>query len=171
MKQRFSIIKKAPLWLGLGVILSAVAMTIFFQNMRNHFSIQFTGGIEMVVDQKIDAPSFKKELTQALQAKKYQDFVVHIGTKDGYDSILLQIDLGDDEQVTTVTQLVEQVLLDTKTITTKDQILEMSIIGPSIGDYIRKTAKNAIIRGIVLMAVYILFAFAGMRMLISPVLL
>jgi len=36
---------------------------------------------------------------------------------------------------------------------------------------IRKTAQNAIVWGIVLMAVYILFAFAGMRMLISPVLL
>lgn len=170
MKIRFNIIKKAPLWLGLWVILSAVAMTIFFQNMRNHFSIQFTGGMEMVVDHSID-PSVKQLVEKTLEEKQYKDFVVHLWKKDNYDSILLQMDLGDDEKVSEVTELVQQTLLNTKTIETKDQILEMSIIGPSIWDYIRKTAKTAIIRGIILMAVYILFAFAGMRMLISPVLL
>ena len=135
------------------------------------YSIQFTGGMELVVDQDIDDDAFKTALTDALEAKKYQDFVVGVGEKDGYESVLLQMDVGNDEQVAEVTELVQQVLFDTKTIETKDQILEMSIIGPSIGDYIRKTAKNAIVRGIILMAVYILFAFAGMRMLISPVLL
>ena len=116
--------------------------------------------MEVVVDQDIDDDVFKTALSDALRAKNYQDFTVGIGEKDGYESVLLQMDVGDDEQVAEVTELVQQVLLDTKTISDKDQILEMSIIGPSIGDYIRKTAKNAIIRGIVLMAVYILFAFS-----------
>lgn len=79
--------------------------------------------------------------------------------------------VADDTQVAEVTDLVKETLLSTKSISTKDDILESAVIGPSIGDYIRKSAKNALIWGIVLMAFYILFAFAGMRELISPLLL
>lgn len=169
MKQRFNIIKKTPFWLLLWVILAAWALFLFFQNMR--YSVQFTGGMELVVDGTIDDEVLTETLTTALEEKQYQDFVINVWEKDGYESILLQIDVGNDEQVSEVTELVQQILLNTHTISSKDQILEMSIIGPSIGDYIRKAAKNAIIGGIILMAIYILFAFSGMRMLISPFLL
>jgi len=45
------------------------------------------------------------------------------------------------------------------------------VIGPSIGDYITKSARQALIWGTILMAIYILFSFAGMRKVISPFLL
>lgn len=142
---------------------------LFFNHIS--YSIQFTGGMEIVVDEPIDASLVTKELTQALQSKSYTNFVVAIGEKDEYDSVLLQIAVDDDEKVNELTQIVNQTLLDTKTISSLDNILESSITGPSIGKYITKTAKNALIRGIILMAFYILFSFAWMRELISPLLL
>ena len=127
--------------------------------------------MEVVVDEAIDAPVVTAELTTALQDKWYEDFVIAIGEKDGYDSVLLQIAVDDDAKVSEVTDTVKQTLLTTNTIASLDNILESSITWPSIGEYITKTAKNALIWGIILMAFYILFAFAWMRDLISPLLL
>jgi preprotein translocase subunit SecF len=84
---------------------------------------------------------------------------------------LLQIAVDNDEKVSDITETVKQTLLETNTISSLDEIMESSITGPSIGEYITKTAKNALIWGMILMAFYILFAFAGMRELISPLLL
>ncbi len=79
--------------------------------------------------------------------------------------------VSDAKQVTDITDLIEKTLIDTKVIESKDDILQFSVIGPSVGDYIQKTAKAALIRGMILMGVYILFAFSGMRGMISPLLL
>ena len=106
--------------------MSISAFVVFFQNMR--YSVQFTGGMEVVVENDIDDETFKQALSSALEEKQYKNFVVNVGEKDGYESVLLQMDVGDDEQVAEVTALVQQVLLDTKTISSKNQILEMSII-------------------------------------------
>lgn len=40
-----------------------------------------------------------------------------------------------------------------------------------MGDFVRNSAIKAIIYGMILMAIYILFAFSGLRMIISPALL
>lgn len=155
------------------MLVAAIIMTgslwLFFNNMR--YSIQFTGGMEVVVDQHIDDETFIPILMTALDEKQYHDVNVGVGEKDGYESVLLQIEVDDDKQVDEVTEVVVQTLLSTNTITSKEQILESSITGPSIGEYITKTAKNALIWWVILMAFYILFAFAGMRALVSPALL
>lgn len=166
--QYFTIIKKTPIWLALGLVIMIAAWWMFFTNMR--YSIQFTGGMEIVVDQTI-TPAALTQLGQALEDKGYTDINLWKWSKDGFDSVRLQVDVEDDAQVQDITDLVEQTLLATNTITNRQQIVESTITWPSIGDYITKTAKNALIRGIILMAVYILFAFAGMRGLISPALL
>ena len=142
---------------------------MFFTNMR--YSIQFTGGMEVVVDQDLAWSNLDVELTAALQWKWYEDFNVAIGEKDWFDSVLVQIAVDNDDKVSEVTETVKQTLLDTNTIASLDDILESSITWPSIGEYITRTAKNALIWGMILMAFYILFAFAGMRELISPLLL
>jgi preprotein translocase subunit SecF len=51
MKQYFSIISKAFLRLGVACVLGAGALWMFFTHMS--YSIQFTGGMEVVVEKDI----------------------------------------------------------------------------------------------------------------------
>ncbi len=167
---QFAIIKRSGLWLIIGLVLTALATWLFLTNLR--FSVQFTGGMEVVVDKpSIDESVVEPALTTALQEKGFTDFELAFGQKDGYGSVLIQMSVDDNNQVTEVTDLVQGVLADTKTIESDTEILELSIIGPSVGEYIQKTAKSALIRGMILMGIYILFAFSGMRGMISPLLL
>jgi preprotein translocase subunit SecF len=129
MNPHFAIIKKSFLRLGIAVVLAAGALWLFFSNMR--YSIQFTGGMEMVVDSQIDT-TLVSELTTVLQTKGYNDFSVGLGEKDGYDSVILQIDIAEDKQVVTLTETVKETLLATNTIASTDNILESSVTGPSI---------------------------------------
>ncbi len=169
MKIQFPIIKRSRLWLLIGAGAMALSYRVFFGNLR--YSIQFTGGMEVVVA-KIDNPDVvKKALSDALTEKGYTTFEMGVGQKDTFGSILIQMPVEDDVQVTQVTELVQNTLVESKVIESKEDILELSIIGPSVGQYIQKTAKVALIRGMILMGVYILFAFSGMRGMISPVLL
>lgn len=71
--------------------------------------------------------------------------MVGVGQKDGFGSVLVQMAVDNDTQVTQVTELVQNVLVDTKTITSSDDIMELAIIGPSVGEYMQKTAKSAIL--------------------------
>jgi len=165
---KFSIIKKAILRIWIAAVLIAISRWLFLSNMR--MSVQFTWGME-VVTQGYVAGSTIDSLETALTKAGYQDFAVTSGDKDGFGTILLQQRFSWNEEVALITELIQDTLLSTETIATKDDILELSVIGPSIGDYITRTAKSALIRGTVLMALYILFAFSGMRKVISPLLL
>lgn len=169
MSFQFPIIKKTWRRLLIAVVLTAVALRLFLTNLR--FSIQFTWGMEVVVEKQIEADLVQPLLTSALEEKGYSDFSVGIWEKDGFGSVLVQIAVTNDAQIREVTDLVQEALLSTQTITSEDEILELAIIWPSVGAYIQKTAKAALIRGMILMGIYILFAFSSMRGIISPVLL
>ncbi len=166
MKQ-FSIIRKTPVWLSIGAVVMIGSLFMFFSHLRP--SIQFTGWMEVVVDQEVDDASVTR-VQESLTAEWYEALVSR-GTKDGFWKIVVQQEFASNDEVSVVTSAVQDALLDGGTIQNKDQILELSIIWPSIGDYITRSAKSALIRGTVLMAVYILFAFSGMRKVISPLLL
>jgi preprotein translocase subunit SecF len=53
-------------------------------------------------------------------------------------------------------------------ITDESSLSSLSIIGPSIGDFMRRSAKRAIIVGLILMALYMMISFAGIRTVIPP---
>lgn len=76
-----------------------------------------------------------------------------------------------DEQIELVTSTVEEQLLASKTISGKEDILELAVIGPSIGEYMKRSAQYAIGFGLLLIAIYILFSFSEMRTFVSPALL
>ncbi|USN54088.1 MAG: hypothetical protein H6765_05825 [Candidatus Peribacteria bacterium] len=104
----------------------AGALWLFASNMR--YSIQFTGGMEVVLNQPSIAEQVVPTLNTALSDKGYQNFTAAIGKKDNHASLLLQIQLNEDEQVDEVTELVQDTLLATNTIKNKEEILELSII-------------------------------------------
>lgn len=166
---RFPIIKHARAWVLTSFVIMATGIYVFLNFMR--VSIQFTGGMEIVTK----APTISQEtvaaVKEALQNKGVTQATITAGQKDAYGSLLVQIAFSGDEQIELVTSTIEEVLTQQQTITSKDDILELSVIGPSIGEYMKKSAKYAIIAGIVLMAIYILFSFSEMRAFVSPALL
>ena len=167
MKQ-FSIIQKALLriWIAAGLI--ALSRWLFVSNMR--MSVQFTWGMEVVTTTEIQDETLDT-LSTALTTAWYEDFMLTKWNKDGYGTLLLQQRFAGNEEVAAITDLIQSNLLNSGAIASKDEILEQSVIWPSIGDYITRTAKSALVWGTILMALYILFAFSGMRKVISPLLL
>ena len=158
MQGPFHIIKHAKMWIFIGVCIMAVSMLMFLRHQQ--YSIQFTGGIEVVVDQ----PSIDKTVATAVQEKLMTAGLVtqniSVGKKDGFGSLLVQMTLADDTQVQSVTNLIKETLVEQKIIASADEILEQSIIGPSIGEYMKKSAISAVIRGLIGIGIYILFSFA-----------
>lgn len=118
------------------------------------------------VTQPIDAM-----VTKALTDNGFVPGNVTVGKKDAFATLLVQLQLTDDTQVQKITELLTKTLIEQKVIASTDNVLEQSIIWPSIGAYMKKSAITALWWGMVFMAVYILFAFAAMRHLISPALL
>ena len=165
---QFSIIKKASLRLSIAAVVIAVSRWLFFTNARP--SIQFTGWLEMVVEWTV-SDSTVSSVSTALADAWYEWFSLTRGTKDQYGSLLLQQRFTGADQVGEITNLIETELVNLWAIGSADEVLELSVIWPSIWDYITKTARQALIWGTVLMAIYILFAFSGMRKVISPLLL
>lgn len=166
MKQLFPIIPRSKLWISIGLVVLVAGVTLFLANMR--FSIQFTGWVEMVVDAPQISETVVSTIQETLTQQWYEDFTTTAWQKDWYSSLLIQTRLTDSEQINTVTQLLETTLIDNNVIESWDDILELAIIGPSIGDYIKSSAQTALIVGMIFMAVYVLIVFASMRRIISP---
>lgn len=169
MKHPFAIIKHRKIRLSIAAVLTALSVALFFSNMR--YSIQFTGGMEFVLNaQEIDA-SVQSSLENALSEQWYKDFDVGIWAKDGYPTILVQTTVDTNAAVEQIAKVLTNTLTEKQIISSSNDILEQSVIGPSVGDYITKSAQKALFWGIICMAAYILFAFAGMRDFVSPGLL
>lgn len=166
MKQLFPIISRSKLWISIGLVILIGWISLFIANMR--LSIQFTGGIEMVVDAPEISGEVVDTVTTDLTAQGYTDFVATAWKKDAYSSLLIQTRLNDSAQIDGVTDILESTLISEWVIQSTDDVLELAIIGPSIGDYIKSSAQTALIVGIIFMAWYILVVFASMRRIISP---
>jgi preprotein translocase subunit SecF len=84
---------------------------------------------------------------------------------------LIKTYIKNDKITEEITKQVKQLLLAKYLNNDKNKILQLSVVGPSFGQYIKSSAQKAIFWGMVLMAIYILFAFIGIREYISPLLL
>jgi len=67
-----------------------------------------------------------------------------------------------------LTDTLRKVLVDDAHLVSEDDIVSLSLIGPSIGDYMKKSAVSALIIGLILMAVYMMISFSGIRRVIPP---
>lgn len=141
---------------------------MFLSNVR--YSIQFTWWVEFVVDTPTLSENVLSNLKESLWAAEIDNFTLKVWEKDWYATVLIPARLSND-QVNKITTIIIQNLVSQKVITDKDGILEFTTIGPSFGDYIKKSARTALIVGTIIMALYILFFFAWMRELVSPVML
>ena len=137
--------------------------------MNLRYSIQFTGGMEVTIKQDVDNTQLQTAISQAVSEAGFPEAQVSVGKKNNFDTILVQTTLAGDEQVSKLSQSIQSSLQKNSFISNADEILEQSVIGPSMGDFVKRSAIKAIIIGLIIMSVYILFAFSGMRTVISPV--
>lgn len=167
--KRFPIIKRSPLWLLLSAIIAIVGAFFFFTNLN--LSIQFTGGMEIKVDGNLDQDKVETELKALLETEGFINPSVSVGTKDGYNNILLQIPVENQEKVNELSTSIQSYLIENEYITDGNDILEQSIIGASIGDYVKKSTIWALALGLLFIAIYVAFSFMTVREFISPTIL
>ena len=123
----------------------------------------------------VDSPTIDdlvgEQITTALTTQWFIPWSVAVGEKEWFATVLIQMSLNDDTQVQQLTDILLQTLIQQQVISGSDGILEQVVIWPSIGDYMKRSALLAIVWWLICMSIYILFAFAAMRQLVSPALL
>lgn len=169
MNPKFSIMKKAYLRVSIGFTLLVVAGFLFFANAR--YSEEFTGWVKISIAGVLEQEAVTQDILSYMNEKGYKNNNVGIQIEDGTTKISLRTEVEKDEQVNILSKDVQEVLITKWYIQSTDEVLEQSITGPSVGSYMQKAAKNALIVWLILMAIYMLFSFAGIRKEIAPALL
>lgn len=169
MFKKFSIIKRSYFWLTLGWALLVAAWAMFFTHMR--FSEEFTWGVRLsIAGVSADEAKLKQDLMSALVSSGYKDSVVSI-QKTTTTDISIKTNVENDQKVNILSQDIKTILVAGKYIATPNDIVSQTVTGPSVGEYMQSSAKQALIVGLILMAVYMMFSFAGIRKTISPAIL
>ncbi len=134
-------------------------------------SIEFTGWAQAKIANLSWADRLDKDLKNYLQAQGYKDVEVGVAKESAYYTVLIKATIPQDQDAIQFSDMVKGFLLSHEYIQSPDDILSFSLVGPSIGDYMKKSAVKAIIWALILIVVYMLFAFASIREHISPLLL
>ncbi len=169
MKPMFSIMKKAYLRVGIWAILLIVASFFFFTNAR--FSEEFTGWVKISIAGVLEKEAVTQDILNYMQDKEHKNSNVGIQIEENVTKISLRMDVEEDEQVNILSKDIQNLLITKGYIQSTNDVIEQSITGPSVGSYMQKSAINALIVWIILMAIYMLFSFAGVRKEIAPALL
>lgn len=127
--------------------------------------------MELKVDAQLDESKVESDLVALLEEEGYTSPSVSVGEKDGYDNILLQIPVDNQEKVNELSTSIQQYLIESEYIEDGRGILEQAIIGASIGDYVKNSTIWALALGLLFIAIYVAFAFMGVREFISPTVL
>jgi len=162
----FKIIKRSFLWLTITGLVTIGAIAIFFINFRP--SIEFTGGIQLSLNNINNQDTLVDNLTKSLTEKWFEKPQIHLEEKGTTDSLLVSLSFKDDNQVKEVSTIVNKLLIDGKYINSEEDIIGSSLNGPSISEYMESSAINAIVAGLILISVYMMFSFVSMRKHISP---
>ncbi|MFZ2151074.1 MAG: protein translocase subunit SecF [Candidatus Absconditicoccaceae bacterium] len=169
MKHRFHIMKRAHYRVLGGIILLLASRILFYQNAQ--FSEEFTGGVNIGISTKVDTIELKNSIQEYLVSINYKNAKVFVELGDLETKIKINGRVESDEKVAELSKNIQKLLVDRQYISDKSQITSQSLVGPSVGDYMQTAAKNAVIIGLILMAIYMLISFAAIRKSISPAIL
>jgi preprotein translocase SecF subunit len=169
MKAPFSIMKHSYVRVGFWALLLAMALFFFFANAR--YSEEFTGWVKITIAGILDETALTQDVKQYMDSKWYKDSNVGVMIENDTTKISLRTKVEKDEQVNMLSQDIQSVLVQKGYIKSTNEVVEQSITWPSVWSYMQKSAKNALLVGVILMAIYMLFSFAGIRKEISPSLL
>lgn len=162
----FKIIKRSFLWITITTLLTVGSLALFFINFRP--SIEFTGGIQLSLQNLKNQESLTEDITKALQEKGLSDIQIHIENKDNINTLLVSLPFKDDAEVKEVSTIINSTLLEKNHIISEEDIVGSSLNWPSVSSYMKSSAINAIWAGLILIAIYMMFSFMSMRKHISP---
>ncbi len=167
MKRGFSITKRSVLWLSIGAVATAISRWLFATNIN--LSIDFTGGLQAHIQQPLN-DNVASSLEKMALANNWKLEDISIKNSETGSDLLLKMHL-ETEEVAKARDAVKNTLINTNAITDESQIDNLSFVWPSIGDFIKQSAINALIIGIALMAIYMMISFGDVRKVIPPYIL
>ena len=167
--KRFGIIKRAYIWLILAVCIALWWGFIFLMNAN--YSEEFTGWVSVSINTQTDSQEIQKSLSSFLDEKDYGKTNVHVNTTDEDTQIKINADLKNDDVVAQLSTDISNFLIDKWYVKSTEDIVWQTLTWPSVWDYMKTTAIQALIIGIILMIIYMLLAFKEIRKYISPAIL
>ena len=167
--KRFGIIKRAYIWIILAICIALWWGVVFLMNAN--YSEEFTWGVSVSINTQTDSEEIQSSLREFLSDKNYGKTTVHVNSTDEDTQIKINADLQNDDVVAQLSKDLSNFLLDKWYVMSADDIVWQTLTWPSVGDYMKTTAMQALIIWIVLMIIYMLLAFKEIRKYISPAVL
>ena len=167
--KRFGIIKRAYLWVILALCVAVWWGIVFL--MTANYSEEFTGWVSISINTKTNAEEIQNNLKNYLDENDYWKTTVHVNTTDEETQIKINADLKNDDVVAQLSTGVSSFLIDRWYVETTEDIIWQTLTWPSVWDYMKTTAMQALIIWLVLMVIYMLLAFKEIRKYISPAVL
>ena len=167
--KRFGIIKRAYIWLILAVCIALWGGFIFL--LTANYSEEFTGGVSISINTQTDSQEIQNNLTSFLSQKDYGKTNVHVNTTDEDTQIKINANLKNDEVVAQLSDDISSFLVNEGYITSSEDIVGQTLTGPSVWEYMKTTAMQALLIWLILMVIYMLLAFKEIRKYISPAVL
>ena len=167
--KRFGIIKRAYIWLILAVCIALWGFVVFL--MSANYSEEFTGWVSISINTQTNSNEIQNNLKNFLAEKDYGKTTVHVNTTEEDTQIKINADLDNDEVVAQLSTDISDFLMDNWYIQSAEDIVWQTLTGPSVGDYMKTTAFQALIIWLILMIIYMLLAFKEVRKYISPAVL
>lgn len=167
--KRFGIIKRAYIWVMLAVCIAAGGLLVFL--MKANYSEEFTWWVNISINTETNSEEIQNNLTRFLAEKDYWKTTVHVNTTEEDTQIKINATLNSDDVVAQLSTDISDFLLEEGYISSTEDIIWQTLTGPSVGDYMKTTAMQALIIWLVLMVIYILLAFKETRKYISPAVL
>ncbi len=167
--KRFGIIRRAYIWLILAVCIALWGGFIFLMNAN--YSEEFTGWVSVSINTQTDSEEIQNNLKSFLAEKDYGKTSVHVNTTEEDTQIKINADLQNDDVVAQLSTDISTFLIDKWYVESTEDIVWQTLTWPSVWDYMKTTAFQALIIWLILMVIYILLAFKETRKYISPAVL
>ena len=167
--KRFNIIKRAYIWVILAVCIAVWWWIIFLLNAN--YSEEFTGWVSISINTQTDSEEIQNSLSKFLDEGDYWKTSVHVNTTEEDTQVKINASLKSDEVVAKLSADISEFLMNEGFITSPEDISWQTLTWPSVGEYMKTTAMQALLIWLILMVIYMLLAFKEIRKYISPAVL
>ena len=157
------------IWLILAVCIALWWGFIFLMNAN--YSEEFTGWVSVSINTQTDSEEIQNNLQSFLAERDYGKTTVHVNTTEEDTQIKINADLQNDDVVAQLSTDISDFLINKWYVRSTEDIVWQTLTWPSVWDYMKTTAIQALIIGLILMIIYMLLAFKEIRKYISPAIL
>lgn len=162
----FKIVERSLIWVSVWLLVMILWIVSFFMNLN--LSISFTWWVEMVIDTANSDSEIILSVEWYLQEHWLWESEVSLWVNEWYKDVFVKFPF-EESNLKDVSSWLKNKLIEDWVVNNEDDILELSVIWPSVGDYMKSSAIKAIFFWLALISIYILFAFAWIRQFLSPV--